>query len=238
MSYEIKDYYISEIQKQNCDEIIKRTNALYNIDINLLSEDEMKDIRLSQGYDLPINSKFEKEINNCEKGYYSDLLNTYAQLFNLTIGRSISLRRLYRIDYVIKQSYQKIEELTINLNQIITQYSLANINYDKLNPANKLAYKILYKNIRDILSYNNESLDPTSNITEEYLDAIDYYNSTRKYVLKKINSLIGKFNNNVIEAEKIKGGSSHRKSHRKKSRSRSRGKKSRSKSKRKNKSKK
>ena len=237
MSYKIEDYYISEIQKQNCDEITKRTNALYDININKLNEKEMDDLFYSQGCDLPIHSKFEIHKNKCDLSYYSNLLNTYTQLFNLTICRSMTLRRTYRIDYVINQSYEKIEKLTTNLNKIITQYSFENINYDELDPADKLAYKILYKNIRDILSYNNESLDPTSNITEEYLNAIDYYNSTRKYILREINSLIGKFNNNVMEAEKIKGGSSHRKSHRKKSRSRSRG-KPRSKSKRKNKSKK
>lgn len=231
MSSNYKDYYLSNIQKKNCEQIARFTNAIYDININTLNEEEMKELLYSQDYEEPITSKFDKSINKCEIDEYSNLLNTYIQLFK-AVSKSIVLRRRYRIDYVINKSDNEIQESITQLNKMINEYSQNEINYNYLPPTDKLIYKILYKNIRDILSYNTDSSSTRLELKDEYFTAIDKYNETRMNALTKINALIGKFNS-AIEAEKIKGGSSQRK----KSRSRTRS-KGRSKSKRKNKSKK
>ena len=229
MSYNYKNYDLSNIQKIDCKQIIRRTNAIYSININKLTEDEMNNLFYSQDHVGSINSEFNEDINECKIDEYNNLLVTYTQVFKV-LTKSIVLRRRYRIDYVINKSVKEIKELISNLNNIINDYSQENINYDELVPTDKLMYKILYKNIRDILLYNTES--PSSNITDEYVNAIGTYNKTRNDALIKINELINKFNNSAIESEKITGGSYQRKKSRSRTRNRSRSKKSKSKSKR------
>jgi hypothetical protein len=230
MSYNYNNYYLSNIQKIDCKQIIRLTNAIYSININKLTEDEMNNLFYSQDHVGSITSEFNEDINKCKIDDYYNLLVTYTQVFK-QLTKSIVLRRRYRIDYVINKSVNEIQKLISNLNEIINNYSQEDINYDELDPTNKLMYKILYKNIRDILSYDTES--PSSNITDEYYnDAIGKYNKTRNDALIKINELINKFNS-AIESEKITGGAYQRKKSRSRSRDKGRSKSNRSKSKKK-----